>query len=457
MIAACPVTIDLITRPYLSKQLKPRSEEFTPSGARRPTGGDPVADIVIYTKDYCGYCVRAKSLLGSKGASYREIDITDDRSLQSEMVERSGRRTVPQIFVDGRPVGGYEEIAALDRRGELDALLVGSIATVAPHEQHHRLVILGSGPAGYTAAIYAARANLAPVVITGTEPGGQLTATTEVENWPGGDVTLQGPQLMERFSDHARRFETEIIHDHIEAVDLSVRPFHLTGSRGSYTADTLIVATGASAKRLGLPSEDRFRGRGVSGCAICDGYFYREKHVAVVGGGNTAVEDALYLSNIAAHVTLVHRRDSLRAEKVLQDRLSGKVAEGKVSIAWNAEVEEILGDHKGVTGVRVRDVVSGVKSDVLLDSVFVAIGHLPNTNIFEGQLAIEKGYLKVKGGLLGNATATSVDGVFAAGDVADPVYRQAVTSAATGAMAALDAERFLAAADDGGVAARSAA
>jgi len=416
-----------------------------------------VTDIVIYTKDYCGYCVRAKSLLKAKGATYSEIDVTDNRSLQTEMVERSGRRTVPQIFIDRRSVGGYEEIAALDRRGELDRLLSGTVAAVIPPEQHHRLVILGSGPAGYTAAIYAARANLDPVVIIGGERGGQLTTTTEVENWPGGDVTFQGPDLMDRFHDHAQRFETEIVHDHIEAVDLSVRPFRLTGGRGSYTADSLIVATGASAKRLGLPSEDRFRGRGVSGCAICDGYFYREKSVAVIGGGNTAVEEALYLSNIAAHVTLVHRRDSLRAEKVLQDRLLAKVEEGKASIVWNAEVDEILGDDKGVTGLRVRDVASGTISDLRLDGVFVAIGHSPNTSVFDSQLAIEKGYLVVKGGLLGNATATSVDGVFAAGDVADPVYRQAVTSAATGAMAALDAERFLAAVADRDTRSRAAA
>lgn len=408
-----------------------------------------MAEIVIYTKDYCGYCVRAKSLLKAKGAAYTEIDVTEDRSLQAEMAERSGRRTVPQIFIDGRPVGGFDDIAALDRRGELDPLITGRVTTVVIPDHHHRLIILGSGPAGYTAAIYAARANLAPVVITGIEPGGQLVTTTEVENWPGGDVTLQGPQLMERFHEHARRFETEMIHDHIEKVDLSVRPFQLSGSQGVYTADALIIATGASAMRLGLASEARFMGRGVSGCAICDGYFYKGKPVAVVGGGNTAVEEAIYLSNIASQVTLIHRRDSLRAEKILQDRLFGKVAEGKVSIVWNAEVDEILGGDKGVTGLRLRDAASSVTSDLRLDGVFVAIGHSPNTAIFDGQLAIEKGYLKVKGGLLGNATATSIDGVFAAGDVADPVYRQAVTSAASGAMAALDAERFLSAAEAG--------
>lgn len=402
-----------------------------------------MAKVVIYTKDYCGYCVRAKSLLKAKGVAYTEIDVTEDRSLQAEMIERSGRRTVPQIFVDGQSVGGYDDIAALDRRRELDAMLTGTAETITPPDRHHRLVILGSGPAGYTAAIYAARANLAPLVITGAEPGGQLVTTTEVENWPGSDVTLQGPQLMERFRAHARRFETELIHDHIEAVDLSSSPFRLAGRQNAYTADALIVATGASAMRLGLPSETRFWGRGVSGCAICDGYFYREKPVAVIGGGNTAVEQALYLANIASHVTLVHRRDALRAEKILQDRVFREVAEGRVSIVWNAEVEEILGDQKGVAGLRLRERASAVASDLRVDGVFVAIGHRPNTAVFEGQLAIEKGYLKVNGGLSGDATMTSVDGVFAAGDVADPVYRQAVTSAASGAMAALDAERFL--------------
>lgn len=409
-----------------------------------------MAEIVIYTKDYCGYCVRAKSLLKAKGAAYTEIDVTDDGSLQQEMVRRSGRRTVPQIFIDGRPVGGYDDIAALDRRGELDPLIRNAPTKAGP-ERHHRLIILGSGPAGYTAAIYAARANLEPVIVTGGEPGGQLVTTSEVENWPAGDVSLQGPQLMERFHEHARRFGTDVIQDHIEDVDLSARPFRLSGSHGVYTADALIVATGASAKRLGLPSEAQFMARGVSGCAVCDGTFYKGKPVAVIGGGNAAVEDAIYLSNLASHVTLVHRRDSLRAEKILQDRLFRKVAEGRVSLVWGAEAEEILGDESGVTGLRIRDIVSGIRSVLRVDGVFVAIGHSPNTSIFLGQLAVDKGYLKVRGGVGGGATATSIDGVFAAGDVADPVYRQAVTSAASGAMAAIDAERFLSAAATSGL------
>ncbi|MDH3660334.1 MAG: thioredoxin-disulfide reductase [Alphaproteobacteria bacterium] len=309
--------------------------------------------------------------------------------------------------------------------------------------QHHRLVVLGSGPAGYTAAIYAARAGLEPAVISGLEVGGQLTTTTDVENWPGGDVALQGPDLMERLRAHAERFEATLIQDHVLEVDLSNRPFRLDGDAGVYTADSLIIATGASAKYLGLPSEEMFRGRGVSACATCDGFFYRGKPVVVVGGGNTAVEEALYLANLASHVTLVHRRDSLRAEKILQDRLFKKVEEGAVSILWDHEVDEILGDDTGVTGVRVHGVGSGPTSDLQVDGVFIAIGHAPNTALFDGQLHMEGGYLRVRGGLTGNATETRLSGVFAAGDVADPVYRQAVTSAATGAMAALDAERYL--------------
>ena len=308
--------------------------------------------------------------------------------------------------------------------------------------RHIPLLILGSGPAGYTAAVYAARANLAPVMITGMQPGGQLTTTTEVENWPGGDEGLMGPALMEQMRAHAERFGTEIINDHINSADLSQRPFRLQGDSASYTCDALIISTGASAQYLGLPSEGAFMGRGVSGCATCDGFFYRGRKVAVVGGGNTAVEEVLYLSNIAEHVTLIHRRDSLRAEKILQDRLHEKVQAGKVTILWNHTLDEVLGDDMGVTGVRLRSTQGGESQELALDGVFIAIGHKPNTEMFKGQLDMEDGYIVVGKGMAGHATATSVEGVFAAGDVADHVYRQAVTSAGTGCMAALDAERY---------------
>jgi thioredoxin reductase (NADPH) len=309
--------------------------------------------------------------------------------------------------------------------------------------KHCRLLILGSGPAGYTAAIYAARANLNPVLITGLEQGGQLMTTTEVENWPGGDEALQGPPLMENMRQHAQRFHTEIIFDHIHTCNLKQRPFRLEGDAGVYTCDALIIATGASAMYLGLPSEEAFRGRGVSGCATCDGFFYRDQPVAVIGGGNTAVEEALYLANIAAHVTLVHRRDSLRAEKILQDRLFRRQAEGKVTIVWNHVLEEVLGDDSGATGMRIKHVTDGSTREIPLQGVFIAIGHKPNTAIFEGQIEMKNGYIKVRSGTDGDATATSVAGVFAAGDVSDHVYRQAVTSAGTGCMAALDAESYL--------------
>ncbi|MBI5040704.1 MAG: thioredoxin-disulfide reductase [Gammaproteobacteria bacterium] len=309
--------------------------------------------------------------------------------------------------------------------------------------KHCRLLILGSGPAGYTAAIYAARANLKPVLVTGMEQGGQLMTTTEVENWPGGAHDLQGPALMEAMREHTARFDCEIVFDHIHTVDLKQRPFTLTGDSSVYTCDALIIATGASAQYLGLPSEETFRGKGVSACATCDGFFYRKQNVAVIGGGNTAVEEALYLANIAEHVTLVHRRDALRSEKILQDRLFKKVAEGKVTIEWNHVLDEVLGDKSGVTGMRIKNVKDGSTKDVALMGVFIAIGHKPNTQIFEGQLDMRHGYIRVKGGVEGDATATSVTGVFAAGDVADHIYRQAVTSAGTGCMAALDAERYL--------------
>jgi thioredoxin reductase (NADPH) len=309
--------------------------------------------------------------------------------------------------------------------------------------KHCRLLILGSGPAGYTAAIYAARANLKPVLITGIEQGGQLMTTTEVENWPGGTHDLQGPQLMDAMREHTARFDCEIIFDHIHTVDIKQRPFTLTGDSGVYTCDALIIATGASAQYLGLPSEEAFKGKGVSACATCDGFFYRGQKVAVIGGGNTAVEEALYLSNIAEHVTVVHRRDALRSEKILQDRLFKKVEEGKVSIEWNHVLDEVLGDKSGVTGMRIKHVKDGSTKDVDLMGVFIAIGHKPNTQIFDGQLGMAHGYIRVKNGTDGDATATSVPGVFAAGDVADHIYRQAVTSAGSGCMAALDAERYL--------------
>ena len=309
--------------------------------------------------------------------------------------------------------------------------------------QHHRLIILGSGPAGYTAAVYAARANLAPVVITGMVQGGQLTTTTDVDNWPGDVEGLQGPALMERMLKHAERFDTEVIFDHINAVDLSKKPYTLTGDSAVFTCDALIIATGASAQYLGLESETAFMGKGVSACATCDGFFYRNKPVAVIGGGNTAVEEALYLANICSHVTLVHRRDTLRAEKILQKKLFDKVEEGKVTIEWNNTLDEVLGDDMGVTGIAMKHASTGDVQKLVVDGVFIAIGHIPNSEIFAGQLEMKNGYVTVNTGVTGNATQTSVPGVFAAGDIADQIYRQAVTSAGFGCMAALDAEKFL--------------
>ena len=308
--------------------------------------------------------------------------------------------------------------------------------------QHHRLVILGSGPAGYTAAVYAARANLCPVVITGMQQGGQLTTTTEVENWPGGPEGLQGPALMQQMQEHVERYEASIVFDHIDSVDLETRPFTLKGS-GEYTCDSLIIATGASAQYLGLPSESAFMGKGVSACATCDGFFYRNKEVVVVGGGNTAVEEALYLSNLCSKVHLVHRRDALRAEKVLQDRLFSRAEEGRITLNWHRQLDEVLGDESGVTGVRLTSTVGADDMDIAVDGVFIAIGHKPNTEIFSGQLDMADGYIRTSSGLNGNATLTSTEGVFAAGDVSDHVYRQAITSAGFGCMAALDAEKFL--------------
>ncbi len=312
-----------------------------------------------------------------------------------------------------------------------------------PKRRHSRLLILGSGPAGYTAAVYAARANLHPVLITGIAQGGQLMTTTEVDNWPADVHGVLGPDLMQRFQAHAERFHTEILFDQIHRADLNTRPFVLEGDEGTYTCDALIIATGASALYLGLPSEQAFMGRGVSGCATCDGFFYRGEAVAVIGGGNTAVEEALYLSNLAAHVTLVHRRDRLRAEPILVDRLMEKVAQGTLSIRWDHVLDEVLGDESGVTGVRLRHTASGIPEELAVKGVFIAIGHRPNTELFTGQLEMEGGYLITRTGRTGNLTETSIPGVFAAGDVQDSVYRQAVTSAATGCMAALDAQRYL--------------
>ncbi|KTC63284.1 thioredoxin reductase [Pseudomonas fluorescens ABAC62] len=308
--------------------------------------------------------------------------------------------------------------------------------------RHSRVIILGSGPAGYSAAVYAARANLKPLLITGMQAGGQLTTTTEVDNWPGDVHGLTGPALMERMKEHAERFETEIVFDHINQVDFSKKPYSLTGDSGVYTCDALIIATGASARYLGLPSEEAFMGKGVSACATCDGFFYRNKPVAVVGGGNTAVEEALYLANIASTVTLVHRRDTFRAEKILIDKLHARVAEGKIILKLNATLDEVLGDNMGVTGARLKN-NDGSFDELKVDGVFIAIGHTPNTSLFEGVLEAKDGYLVVQGGREGNATATNIEGIFAAGDVADHVYRQAITSAGAGCMAALDAERFL--------------
>lgn len=308
--------------------------------------------------------------------------------------------------------------------------------------KHYSLLILGSGPAGYTAAIYAARANLNPVIITGMQQGGQLTTTTEVDNWPGDVEGVQGPDLMVRMQQHAERFNTEIIYDHINSTDLSQRPFKLSGDNGEYTCDALIIATGASAKYLGLESEEAFKGRGVSACATCDGFFYRNKPVAVIGGGNTAVEEAIYLSNIASKVTVIHRRDKFRCEKILADKLLEKAQNGNVEIEWLSELDEVLGDDMGVTGIRIKK-TDGSTKDIDVHGVFIAIGHTPNTDIFAGQLEMNHGYIKVKSGIEGNATATSIEGVFAAGDVMDSVYKQAITSSGAGCMAALDAEKYL--------------
>ena len=328
--------------------------------------------------------------------------------------------------------------------GKFRVLIQRKILDMTDSIKHHRLIILGSGPAGYTAAVYAARANLDPALITGLAQGGQMMTTTDVDNWPADAMGVQGPELMERFQKHAERFNTQIIYDHIHTAKLQQKPFQLEGDAGKYSCDALIICTGASAQYLGLPSEEAFMGRGVSGCATCDGFFYRDQHVAVVGGGNTAVEEALYLSNIAKHVTLIHRRDTFRAEHIMVERIMEKVKQGKITLQLDSTLDEVLGDAKGVTGIRIKLVKSGETRDIDLQGVFIAIGHKPNSDIFVGQLEMNNGYIQTQGGLTGNATATSISGIFAAGDVQDQIYRQAVTSAGTGCMAALDADKYLA-------------
>lgn len=397
-------------------------------------------EIIMYTTTVCPFCIRAKSLLSSKGVEWSEINLDEHPELRDDMIEKSeGRRTVPQIFVNGKGLGGFDDIAALDHEGKLDEIL--NLTQSEEHvTEHHRIIILGSGPAGYTAAIYAARANLKPVIVSGNEPGGQLTTTTDVENYPGYPEGVQGPEMMAEFHNQAERFGTGFKTGNVRTADLSQRPFRLTLESGDvYSCDALIISTGASAKWLNLESEQKYKNRGVSACATCDGFFFKEKPLAVVGGGDTALEEALYLTNFATKVTLIHRRDSLRGSKVMQERAFNNE---KIEFRWNAAVDEVLGNgNAGVTGLKLRDTQTGEISELAVDGLFVAIGHQPNTGIFDGQLDLDDlGYINVKPG----TTYTSVDGVFAAGDAADSVYRQAVTAAGTGCMAAIDAERWLA-------------
>ena len=398
--------------------------------------------VTMYTTTVCAFCLRAKSLLGQKGVEWEEINLDEHPERREEMIQKAdGRRTVPQIFVNGRGLGGYDEICALDKEGKLDSILEMDPEKIAPPiEAHHRVLILGSGPAGLTAAIYAARANLNPVLVDGNEPGGQLTITTEVENYPGYADGVQGPAMMDDFRKQAERFGTQFIQGQVEKVDLSNRPFTVCLEKGDcFTVDALIVATGASAKWLGIESETRLRNRGVSACATCDGFFFRGKPLAVVGGGDTAMEEALFLTNFATKVSVIHRRDSLRASKVMQQR--GEKNE-KIEFVWNSVVEEVLGNEKdGVTGLKLRNIKNNEVSNLPVEGMFVAIGHVPNTQIFKGQLEMDDlGYIKVNSG----STYSSVEGVFVSGDAADSVYRQAVTAAGTGCMAAIDAERWLA-------------
>jgi thioredoxin reductase (NADPH) len=396
-----------------------------------------MAAITIYTRPDCPFCDRAKALLARKGQTWTEIDIEAEPRRREEMVERTGRRTVPQIFLGDRHVGGSDDLQALEEAGALDALL-GVARGPAAAPQHVRLVIVGSGPAGYTAGIYAGRADLQPVMFAGLQFGGQLMLTTDVENYPGFPEGVSGPEMMELFQKQAERFGTRVIAEDVTEIDLSQRPFRVGNADHRFLADAVIVATGASARWLGLASESRLLNKGVSACATCDGALFRGKDMAVIGGGDTAMEEALFLTRYATKVSVVHRRDRLRASRIMQDRA---LANPKIEFVWNAEVDEVVGDDF-VTGLRVRDVNSGEKRLLPVEAVFVAIGHKPNTEIFQGQLALDPvGYVKVEPG----TSRTSVEGVFACGDATDPVYRQAVTAAGTGCMAAIDAERWLAA------------
>ncbi len=392
--------------------------------------------IVMYSKPVCPYCTMAKQLLRQKQQEWTEIDVETDPARQDEMIERSGRRTVPQIFIGDRHIGGFDELAALEDAGELDALLEREHTET--EAEHRRVVIVGSGPAGYTAATYAARADLDPVVVAGLQFGGQLMLTTDVENYPGFPEGVTGPALMELFQKQAERFGARVVLEDATAIDLTRRPFRVRTAERAFTADALILATGASARWLGLESETRLQNRGVSACATCDGALFRGKPMAVVGGGDTAIEEALFLTRFATRVTLIHRRDQLRASKIMQDRAR---ANEKIEFLWNSVVDEVLGDEF-VTGVRVRDAQTGETREVPVEALFVAIGHQPNTDLVRGQLELDPvGYIKVEPG----TTRTSVEGVFASGDSVDPTYRQAVTAAGTGCMSAIDAERWLAA------------
>ena len=392
--------------------------------------------ILMYTKSWCPYCDRAKALLREKGQSWTEIDIEAEDARRVEMIERSGRSTVPQIFIGDRHVGGFDDLAELERRGELDALL-GRTKGPARAAERVKVLIIGSGPAGYTAAIYTGRAELAPVMLAGLQFGGQLMLTTDVENYPGFPASVAGPEMMELFQKQAERFGTRVIQEDATKLDLSQRPFRVETEERAFLADAVIVATGASAKWIGLPSEQRLMNRGVSACATCDGALYRGKPIAVVGGGDTAMEEALFLTRYGTKVTVIHRRDQLRASKIMQERAKKNE---KIEFVWNSAVEEVLGDEF-VTGLRIKNLRTGALSTLPAEALFVAIGHKPNTDLFRGQLDLDDvGYLKVEAG----TTRTRVPGVFACGDAMDPTYRQAVTAAGTGCMAAIDCERWLA-------------